>query len=113
MKNQNMVHSVGPLCNPRPRGLSLSQRHKRPGQPGRSVRHGMRPRPVTTRIVPAVASGSGDDVSRCRRLGHPGSMASASGKEEGNVAYRASGATMMAQRGWCGGVLRQRRHSSG
>jgi hypothetical protein len=61
----------------------------------------------------AVASGSGDEVSRFRRLGHPGSMASVLGKEEGNVAHRASGAMIMVEMGWCGSVLRQRRHSGG
>jgi hypothetical protein len=61
----------------------------------------------------AVASGSDDEVSRCWWLGHPGSMVSASSKKEGNATHQASGAMMMVERGWCSGVLRQRRHSSG
>jgi hypothetical protein len=44
---------------------------------------------------------------------HPGSITSASGKEEGNAAHRASGATTTTERGRCGGVLRQRRHIGG
>jgi hypothetical protein len=44
---------------------------------------------------------------------HPGSMVSASGKEEGNAAHRASGAMTTTERGRCGGVLRQSRHAGG
>jgi hypothetical protein len=40
-------------------------------------------------------------------------MAGASSKEEGNMAHCASEAMMTAERGWCSGVLRQRRHSGG
>jgi hypothetical protein len=43
----------------------------------------------------------------------PGVNACAWGKEKGNMAHQASGATTMTERGQCGGVLQQQRHFGG
>jgi hypothetical protein len=90
----------------------LVQRHKRPGQPGEAGAHGQSPS-----VEHRQWHGGGEWFGRgggerpaARQLG---SMASAPGKEKGNAAHQASGATTTAERGQFCSVLRQRQHCGG